>query len=173
MSKFQCGRFFVGTAFICLFQLSAYAKDTGAYIQLFSSKTIEATSHETVVPFDSARGFSIDQIRDKVTFHVEGNYYIMVEGQVGSIIPGAKESGYVDVWFRHNGQAVPDSASRHSVRDGSTATIVTQDILHIKPGDTVSVAFDVSNPKIGFVAFPAQGRVPTITSIDLTIYKID
>ena len=158
---------------ISIFNPSVYANNAGAYIQLSSSATQAATGQTNVAIFDKVAGKKgIDTIRDKVTFHEDGVYFIMASGQVGVIKPGSKASGDVDLWFLKNGEAIPDTTSRESVVAGSSNALIIQDVLSVKAGDTIGIGYASSNPLLGLFYLPATKNVPAIQSIVFTVYKV-
>lgn len=174
MSKLKGVGLVVGAFFISMLNLNAYAANTGAYIQLSSTVSQAASAKENIAVFDTIEGGNgIERLRDKITFNVAGTYFVMVQGQAAAVKSGSQATGSVDVWLRQNDKPLGNSTSRGTVAPGSTGTLVTEDILQVKPGDTVSVGFGASVPELGFAAIPVTATVPGIPSIVITVYKID
>lgn len=153
--------------------LSAYANNAGAYIQLSSAVTQAATGATNVAVFDVVAGQAgIETVRNKVTFHEDGIYFVMAAGQIAGIPQHSDATGDVDLWMLKNWKPVPNTTTRQSVLKGTTSALVIQSVLSIKAGDTVGIGFAASNPALGLLFLPATKHVPAIPSIVLTIYKI-
>ena len=153
--------------------VSAYAKGVGAYIQLSSSVTQAARGATNVATFDTVAGKQgIEQIRDKVTFHEDGIYFVMASGQIGGMEHDSTATGNVDLWMFQNGKPLPNTTSRQSVSRGATSALIIQNVVSVKAGDTVGIGFSANNPLLGLLFLPATQNVPAISSIVLTVYKI-
>ena len=173
MNKLKQMGLLVSALVMVFFNLNVCAKNVGAYIQLSSSVTQAASGETNVATFNTVAGNAgIDEVRDKVTFHEDGVYFIMAQGQVGVVKPGSTASGDVDLWFIKNGTSIANSTSRQSVVSGASSALVIQDVLSVKAGDTIGVGYSASNPLLGLFFLPAKKNVPAIQSIVFTVYKV-
>src|SRR6185295_13640212 len=79
---------------------------------------------------------------DKVLIKESGTYFVMAAGQAGVDASANTEGGVVDLWLMKNGQNVPNSGVRQSLENlQSTSVVVSQAILPMKEGDTISIGY--------------------------------
>lgn len=155
---------------------SNFSADEGVktpYIQLSSLKSQMYDPESRIVHLEQIDGSqNIDVTTpDKIIIKEAGTYFMVAAGQVGAEKLG--DSGFVDLWFLRNGQPIPNSGVRQSVSDSKlTAVLISQTIMPLNAGDSISVAFFANKTTLGLVAFPPFQNEPGIPSIIFTMYKI-
>ncbi|MDP3561589.1 MAG: hypothetical protein Q8R83_05375 [Legionellaceae bacterium] len=143
------------------------------YTQLTSTQNQPAINASNLVAFETVDGIqNIGSALNKVVIKDSGFYFIMAVGQAGLIKSDASGTGYVDLWLIKNGTPLPNTGTRQGVNAEMTGSIVTQAIIQLNAGDSLSIGFSASNPSFGLLSIPATASVPTVTSFSLTIYKI-
>lgn len=166
----------VWSALLFLFPLAVSAQDTvTAYAQLSSIKSqIPSSPRPMPLVMDSVdvlHNFELNSKRDKLTAKVGGVYFVIASGQCGSV--NKTDTGYLDLWFVKNSEPVPNSNSRMSIDNPiSISILVTQFIVSLVPGDTISSNFSASGPAVGFI-FSQPDNEPANTSFLFSIFKID
>lgn len=166
----------MSVAAFCIFSVSiANAAQSGGivYTQLTSTQNQPAVNPSNLISLETVDGIeNIGSAATKVTINVSGFYFIIVEGQAGAVTDGAPSTGFVDLWMVRNNTPIPNSTSRQSLSRNETSTMITQMIIQLNAGDSISVGFSASNPAYGFVSIPATTVEPTVTSMTLTAYKL-
>ena len=167
-------RFMAGAAISCLISVNAYASDANVeYIQLSSSMNQPAVQETNVAAFDRVNGQSnLTSAHHKIIVKVDGVYFLMVAAQVGNVKKDATGKGELDLWLIKNGQPIENSNSRRTINQGDTSVLVSQTLLSLKAGDSVSIGYSATNPDIGIIAIPAPNKEPSISSITLSMNKI-
>lgn len=138
--------------------------------QFYDTTTQVATSVNTatVITFDTtdiARGVWHDGGQFRVA--EPGIYNFQVSVQLDKTGGG---TGHFYIWFAKNGTAIANSAG--SVRiQGNNAEIFTAYnlLIPLGPADYVEVMFSVDDLEVQLKSFPADGPVPAIPSIILTV----
>ena len=151
-----------------------------AYIQLSdSTDQTPSTISPTLVQFDTQDavlgiGHDVNQSTD-IEILEDGVYFALAAGQVG------RKSGsllrFIDLWFRINGEDVPNSTVRASAPAslfvGDTFVLVVQAVLPLKKGNVFGTCMAVSDPNdgLGLMVTNPDGR-PRIPSVIFTMYQI-
>ncbi|MDP3705355.1 MAG: hypothetical protein Q8R24_05540 [Legionellaceae bacterium] len=165
-------RLMMSSLFLCLFSMTTYAGNI-VYTQLTSTQSQPATNPSNLVSLETVDGIdNIGSAATKITINVSGFYFVMLSAQAGSVTPLPAGDGYVDVWLVLNNTPLPNTNSRKSMRNGETGMAVTQSIIQLNKGDSISVGFSASNPALGLITIPATKLEPAVTSAALTIYKL-
>ena len=144
------------------------------YIQVSSVVSQFPTMANRTVNFEQVDGSSqIDFAENKnIVIKQTGTYFILAVGQIGAEKTG--DMGYVDLWFERNGKEIPSSGSRQSIAsDKLTAVVISQSVIELNAGDTLSVGFGTNKSGLGLVAFKRVQQELSIPSIVLTINKLD
>lgn len=146
-----------------------------AYAQVSSLKTqIPFSSTPTAITIDSVdalKNFAVGPNKDQLIAKEEGVYFLIASGQCGSV--NKSDTGYMDLWFVKNGAAIPNSNCRLTVdRSTSIGILVTQFLIKLSKGDTISTNFSASGPSLGFI-FTQPDNEPANTSFLLSIFKVE
>ncbi len=153
------------------FSVSVYAQNTGAYTQLSSLQNQLATGSSNLALLETVNSMqNLSSTQNKITVKSSGLYFVMAAGQVGAIKEGV--NGYVDLWLIQNGKAVANSNTRLTVDNKSTSVLVSQTLIQLKAGDTISVGYSASDSSMGLIATPETNSEPAIPSIIFSMYKI-
>ena len=164
----------IASAFVALIMTCGVHAGNVPYIQLSSMATQSASAAYNLAFFESANGTLLSAGKhEKVTINTDGIYFVTVSAQAGGVNSSIKSNGNLDIWLTLNGKAVPMSGSRQSIVDSAIQIVVTQMIIPVKANDVISVVFAADNPALGFVAPKTPAGEATISSIDLSMYKID
>ena len=146
-----------------------------AYAQLSSLTTqIPASgmpSHFRLDTTDAIKNIELDSAKEKIIIKEAGIYFFLAAGQIGST--NAASPGYLDFWFTKNSKPIANSTVRMSVDpSNTTGVLISQSVMELQAGDTLSIAYTSSGPSIGFI-FTRPDNEPAIPSLILTILKID
>lgn len=171
---------FFRPVFAILLMLCAHEVYAAAYAQLSTlhNQVPDPAKPKTVIMenVDMLQGMSKNSRSDQLTVNEEGTYFVLAAVQVGTQdqTKATAYSGYIDVWITHNGQVVSGSKSRQYVINvnNSAAVLISQSLLHLKAGDTVSVYFYSQNPAIGLVTIPGTDKRSTIPGITFSMFKV-
>ena len=101
-----------------------------------------------------------------------GVYVLIAAPQVGRL--SGDGVGHVDFWLRKNGEDIPNSNVRCTIRNGDDkAVIVNQTMSAFKSGDVLNLMMAVDKPRegLGIEAIKTPGR-PLIPSIIFSMHKI-
>ena len=136
--------------------------------QMPSARTGSLVKMESI---DSMEGFELSPTKDLLIAKVAGLYFLFYTGQIGAATPGAE--GFIDCWFVKNGKPVPNTTKRQTVDTSNFAGLMnTALVTPLSPGDTIGTMFSASGPSLGLVQIKPS-VAPTITSVSVTIFKID
>lgn len=149
--------------------------DAGSYAQLSSlNNQIPSSPGRHAVILDHAeliKNFEMGPKKDLLIAKEEGVYFVIASGQIGTTRENA--IGNLDLWFSKNGKAIPNSNCRQSLETpGSTSILISQFIVNLLPGDTISALFATSRPYLGFVCIKPENE-PVIPSVLFSIFKLD
>ncbi len=174
MNTIKASRLIASTLVVFLFSMCGHAGNPNEhYVQLSSTETQPASAAINEATFDDVNGISdLGSNKHNVTVHVDGIYFAMLSTQVGSVKQKDQASGFIDLWLNKEGVPVSFSNTRQSVQAGETHVMVTQAILSLKAGDTISVGFSATNPTLGLISIPMKNKEPTITSVNFSMYKL-
>jgi hypothetical protein len=146
----------------------AYAQLSSLITQTPSSGAGSLVKMEQV---DAIKNFDLSPDKTVLTVKQPGVYLAIASGQVAATNPGA--TGYVDCWFAKNGQPLANSNVRLSVEPSTfTGLLITQFIIELKAGDSLSVIFTASGPSLGF-AFIKPDNEPGIPSFIFSMTKLE
>ena len=143
------------------------------YAQLSSSENQLADLTPKVVTLNQNDAVkNITNANGVITFGENGAYFMMAAAQVGSA--GGKGRGRVRLWFRLNGQDVPNSNTEQTVYPGFTAVLVCQGVGEVKAGDKLEVVYCASSATetLGLIASRPKGE-PAVPSMIFTAFKVD
>jgi len=160
---------------IAFLGFSAISGSETPFAQLSSLKTQIPTKEASAVKLETTDGKSGIDVAEstKVTIKDSGSYFIMASGQVGAQKNASSADGYVDLWLIQNDKNVANSNTRQYISQNQfTAVLVSQAIISLNAGDTISVGYSASKPSLGLVATEATAAEPAIPSIIFSIYKI-
>jgi len=173
VARISSCRSIVSAIILSLISLGASAAGGIAYTQLTSLQSQPATNPANLVYLENIDGIqNIGTAPTKVIINVTGFYFITAVGQAGPVKGGTTGDGYVDMWLVKNNVSLANTNTRQSVSATISGTIVTQSILQLNAGDSISIGFAASNPAYGLIAIPATRNEPAVTSATLTLYKL-
>lgn len=151
-----------------------FAESSTVYAQL-SSLQNQMPKGAPLVSLEKADDLSgIDQsTNSKLVIKEAGTYFVMAAGQAGVEKSASAAGGVVDLWLIKNNQSIPNSGVRQFLAlPQSTSVIVSQAILTLKEGDTLSFGYSANKPQHGLIAISGNESQPAIPSIIVSIYKI-
>ena len=97
-------------------------------------------------------------------------YFAIACGQVGSA-PGTDAEGEVHLWWQLNGKSISNSNTIQSVRDGSTAVLVTQTIVRVSPNDKLQIMFSSTNINLGLIVSTPK-KEPLVPSMIFSTFEL-
>jgi hypothetical protein len=120
---------------------------------------------------DAIKNVELSSQKEEIIIKKDGVYFFLFSAQGGAITPGAR--GHVDVWLIKNNIALPNSGSRLTIENTSTTgSLISQYVLMLKNGDTISLGFSASGPGLGLI-FIQPDNQPAIPSLCFSLFKID
>lgn len=168
--------FFIPVTALCLLSSTAFAAE---YAQLSSLRSqIPSSIIPHVIFMEHTDGINNLEVKDsgtKVVVKNSGTYFIVVAAQIGSTKENVNRGG-VDLWLVENDKPVANSNTRQSVQgEQPTAVLVSQSVMELKAGDTISAAYSVSDAseKVGLIATPSITGEPAIPSVIFTMFKLN
>ena len=176
MNTIKAYRLIASAFILCFFSLCGHAAPN--YIQLSSFLNQPAsTTDNTLATYDSVNGkYNFDSDKSNVTVNRDGIYFVMVSVQSGAIkADDLTSSGNLDLWININNHAIDFSAVRQTNKAGSINLMITQAILSLKTGDTVSIGFTADKPGLGLITFSPSDKKEhqmKISSVNLSMYKL-
>jgi len=173
METIKFFRLFSSFFMLSFLSFSAYALNSGGYAQLSSSQNQSANGPVNLAFIDKVDSLqNMSSTQNKVIVKADGIYFVMAAGQIGAIKKGVVDNGYVDLWLVQNGKVVANSNTRLTVNNAATGVLVSQTLMPLKAGDTISVGFSASDPSLGLVTIPATNGEPAIPSIIFSMHKV-
>jgi hypothetical protein len=111
---------------------------------------------------DANSGFDVTP--KGVTIKESGVYFVMVEGQGGMVKQNQSQGGggYVKLWIQKNGELVSNTVSEKYVTETAAGTFVTQSVMPLKKGDSISVAFSSNKPGAGLVMIEDEPKATSM-----------
>jgi len=109
---------------------------------------------------------------EDIIIKTSGLYAIIAAPQVGRVKDGNPK--YIDFWFRLNGQDIPNSNVRVSVKSNSSKDVVTnQTMMPFRAEDIINVMMSVESASdgLGIEALNPKGE-PTVPSIIYSMHLI-
>ncbi len=108
--------------------------------------------------------------KDGVIAKEAGYYFILASAQIGSLRQNAL--GVLDLWFVINGEMIVNSNAQESLgKIKWTGLIISQQMVYLNAGDTLSLYFSTSKPKLGLVHLCPENE-PAIPSFLFSMFKI-
>lgn len=158
---------FFFSSLISLNAATTYGQFSSLFTQMPGTKS-------SIVKFDSIdviKNLVVSPSKDKIIIKEDGVYFLIASGQVGALTDPA--NGYMDLWVVRNDRPVANSNARMSIRDASeTGALITEVIVELKTGDTVSFGFSASNPNLGFI-YSEPANEPAVVSFYVSIFKME
>ncbi len=153
---------------------NAFADTDAVYAQVSSlqNQIPKGSQLVTLEQADDLNG--IDQpTPSKLVIKEPGTYIVIAAGQPGVDKNATSAGGVVDLWLMKNGQNVPNSGVRQFLATPqSTSVIISQAILPLKTGDSLSFGYSANKPLHGLIATNGTSNQPAIPSIIVSVYKI-
>jgi hypothetical protein len=162
----------VGLTVLALVAIGSNGFAKAIYAQLSSDKVQLAGAGSKAVEMENVDANSGFDVTPKgVTIKESGVYFVMVEGQGGVVKQNQSQGGggYVKLWIQKNGELVSNTVSEKYVTETAAGTFVTQSVMPLMKGDSISVAFSSNKPGAGLVMIEDE---PKATSIGFSIFKI-
>lgn len=109
----------------------------------------------------------------RIEIKQSGSYFIVAAGQVGASDHAPSAVGHVDIWLVRNGAPIPNSGARQYIdHKKDTVVLVTQAVMPLNVGDSLSVGYSSTLPTLGLIAKNAHGDEPAIPSMMFSLFKI-
>ena len=142
--------------------------------QSLSDQIPTAANAEHIVAFDSTDFERSIRLVSTNRLYVDnsGLYNIQYAMQLFNT-GGGGSSAHAHFWFKVNGTAVPETASRQSCTSNSPYQAASRDyFLTLVAGDYVQVAYEVSDTSISLLHEAASGVIPVLPSAVLTMTMV-
>jgi hypothetical protein len=104
----------------------------------------------------------------RITFANAGVYNIAFSAQVAQ---GAGKA-LVHIWFKRNGQNIPESATALNVNANDYAVAAWNFMKTFDAGDYAEIAWQTDQPTTTFPYLAAAGNIPIIPSIIVTVNQV-
>lgn len=165
--------------FACCFALPSYAfaanpNSNGgvAFAQLSSNQTQVpgiATDTVSLEITNQLVGLKVNSSNKKITVKESGLYFISANGRLGT--QSVNLLGTVQLFLKKNGTVISNTYTSHSPQNKqTTVSAVSQTVMALDVGDSISVGISSTAPNLGLLASTVAPNT-TIPSITLTMYK--